>query len=73
VIPSLEVLDKKTKHTPDDHALTTQLGQGAQLLGIGLIDHIIIAGGQFMSFRQRGLLPESVTAPDRYPPSSSDA
>lgn len=57
----------------DDHALTTQLAQGARLLGIGLMDHLIVAGDRFTSFRQQGLLDESFTVQDRYPGSTTDA
>lgn len=57
----------------DDFALTTSLGQGARLLGIGLMDHLIIAGDRFTSFRQQGLLDESFTVQDRYPSTTTDA
>ena len=41
----------------DDLALTRQLAQGGRLIGIQVLDHLVIAGGGWVSLRQRGLLP----------------
>ncbi|NJM57241.1 MAG: DNA repair protein RadC [Synechococcales cyanobacterium RU_4_20] len=38
--------------SPEDLALTRQLLQGAQVLGLPLLDHLILGGGQFTSLRQ---------------------
>lgn len=43
--------------SPDDHHLTTQLVEGARLMGITILDHVIIAGDTFASCRERGLMP----------------
>jgi DNA repair protein RadC len=40
----------------DDIAITKQLSEAGKILGIPVYDHIIIGGGQFSSFAQRGLL-----------------
>jgi DNA repair protein RadC len=40
----------------DDIAITKQLSEAGRILGIPVYDHIIIGGGQFSSFAQRGLL-----------------
>jgi DNA repair protein RadC len=42
-----------------DITLTKQLVQAGSLLGIPLFDHLIIAAGQFISFKQLGLLPQA--------------
>lgn len=39
-----------------DKDLTRQIAQGATILGIKLLDHLIIAGEQFTSFANEGLL-----------------
>lgn len=39
--------------SPEDIALTRQLLQGAQFLGIPLLDHLILGNGDFASLRQR--------------------
>ncbi len=38
--------------SPEDMALTRQLLEGAQLLGIPLLDHLILGNGEFRSLRQ---------------------
>jgi len=38
--------------SPEDIALTRQLLEGAQLLGIPLLDHLILGHGEFRSLRQ---------------------
>ncbi len=38
--------------SPEDLVLTQQLLQGAQVLGLPLLDHLILGGGQFTSLRQ---------------------
>lgn len=43
----------------DDVEITGELFQCGKLLGIEIFDHLIIAGRQYVSLAQRGLLPES--------------
>jgi DNA repair protein RadC len=40
--------------SPDDRAITSRLARGAQLLGIELVDHVIIAAGGWSSLREAG-------------------
>ena len=40
----------------EDIAITRQLTEAGKILGIPVYDHVIIGGGQFSSFAQRGLL-----------------
>lgn len=47
----------------DDFALTRQLSQAGNLLGIRIVDHVVIAGSSFYSFREGGHL--STDASDR--------
>lgn len=42
--------------SPEDIALTRQLLQGAQVLGIPLLDHLILGNGDFISLRQKSQL-----------------
>ncbi len=42
--------------SPEDIALTTRCVAGAELLGITFLDHIIVAGEQYFSFLDAGLL-----------------
>jgi DNA repair protein RadC len=42
----------------NDLALTRQLAQGARLLGIKLLDHLVVGDGGYTSMRLRGQLPE---------------
>ncbi len=41
-----------TAPSPEDIALTQQLLEGALVLGLPLLDHLILGGGQFTSLRQ---------------------
>jgi len=41
----------------DDIHLTRQLASAGKALHIGVLDHLVIARGGFVSLRQRGLLP----------------
>jgi DNA repair protein RadC len=41
----------------DDVQLTRQLAHAGKALNIGILDHLVIASGGFVSLRQRGLLP----------------
>lgn len=47
--------------SPDDHALTRQLTQAGNLLGIRVVDHIVIAGSAFYSFRESGNIPDTTS------------
>jgi len=40
----------------DDIALTRRLGQVGDLVGIAIVDHLIVAGTTFVSFKQQGYL-----------------
>jgi len=40
----------------EDRALTYRLARSGEVLGIALVDHIVVGGGSFASFRQLGLL-----------------
>jgi DNA repair protein RadC len=40
----------------DDLALTERLVLAGQLLGVRVLDHVILAGREYFSFRDRGLL-----------------
>ena len=42
--------------SPDDIAITKELAQASKLLGIDLLDHVVIGGNRFASFKDRGLL-----------------
>lgn len=42
--------------SPDDFALTRQLIQAGNLLGVRMVDHVVIAGSGFYSFREGGHL-----------------
>ncbi len=38
----------------DDHALTRRLKEAAEILGIPLVDHVIVASGAYFSYADRG-------------------
>ncbi len=40
----------------DDQAITSKIKQACKLVDIQLLDHVIIAGGEFFSFADKGLL-----------------
>ncbi len=42
--------------SPEDAAVTRDLTQAAQLLGIDLLDHVVIGSEQFVSLKERGLM-----------------
>jgi DNA repair protein RadC len=42
--------------SPEDCALTERLKEGAKLLGVDLLDHVVVASGGYVSFRERGAL-----------------
>jgi DNA repair protein RadC len=42
--------------SPDDRETTRRIKAAGDLLGIPLLDHVIIGGAKFFSFRERGLL-----------------
>jgi DNA repair protein RadC len=44
--------------SPQDVALTAQIVEAGELLGIDVLDHVVIARGGHVSLRQRGLWPE---------------
>lgn len=47
--------------SPDDFALTRHLSQAGNLLGIRMVDHVIIAGSGFYSFREGGHISTDTT------------
>ena len=44
--------------SPEDIDITDKLVQAANLMGIELLDHVIIAGDTFLSMKQKGFIPE---------------
>ncbi|WP_242010571.1 JAB domain-containing protein [Acetobacter musti] len=42
--------------SPDDIAMTRQVGAAAAVLGLTIRDHIIVGNGQWLSFAEKGLL-----------------
>lgn len=42
--------------SPDDIAITRRLKEAGELLGVGLLDHLIIGDGNYTSLRERGYL-----------------
>src|SRR5690606_20140339 len=57
--PDISILHNRPSGDPTpsaaDVALTAQLVQAAQLLGIDLLDHLIVGHNQFRSLRRMGL------------------
>jgi DNA repair protein RadC len=41
--------------SPDDVAVTRAIVQAGKLLDVDVLDHLVIAGGQFVSLKERGL------------------
>lgn len=41
--------------SPEDVMVTTQVNQGARLLDLELLDHILVARGNWVSLREKGL------------------
>ena len=46
----------EVKPSADDQAITRKIKQACQLVDIQLLDHLIIAGGEFFSFADKGIL-----------------
>jgi DNA repair protein RadC len=44
-----------TTPSPDDVAVTRALVEAGKLLDIEILDHLILAGGRFISLKERGL------------------
>ena len=44
--------------SPEDLSITNQLYRAAQLMGIELLDHIIIAGNTFYSMKEQDILTD---------------
>ena len=42
--------------SPEDRETTKRIKAAGDLLGIPMVDHVIIGGEKFFSFRERGLL-----------------
>jgi DNA repair protein RadC len=40
--------------SPQDLAFTRQLIEGGRMLGVAVLDHLVVASGGFVSFKQRG-------------------
>ncbi len=59
--PSIIVAHNHPSQDPtpsqDDIAITKELAQAGKLLGIDLLDHVVIGGNRFSSFKDRRLLP----------------
>lgn len=43
--------------SPEDKEMTQRLAQAGRLLGIDLVDHVLVTGSDYFSFRENGLLP----------------
>ncbi len=43
--------------SPEDKDATRRLAKAGELLGVPLLDHVIVSGRGFFSFREHGLLP----------------
>jgi len=60
-VPHLVMVHNHPSGDPEpsvaDIALTKEIYQGARLLGLGLLDHVVIGGRRFVSFKDRGILP----------------
>ena len=60
--PSIIVIHNHPSQDPEpsreDISVTKELHQAAQLMGITLLDHIIIAGTKYLSLAERKLMPE---------------
>lgn len=46
----------EARPSPEDREVTRRLTKGGALLGIPVLDHIILAGLKFYSFREQGLI-----------------
>ena len=42
--------------SPEDVKITKELVEGGKLLGIDVLDHIVIAGSKYVSFKEKGLM-----------------
>jgi len=40
----------------DDVSITKKLVKGGDILGINVVDHIIIADSQYISFKEKGII-----------------
>ena len=47
----------RTTPSADDTALTRQLVEAADLLGIQIVDHVVIGGDGAVSLKEHGLMP----------------
>jgi len=45
-----------TTPSPEDKETTRRLVKAGELLGVPVLDHVIIAGDSFFSFREHGLI-----------------
>ncbi len=43
--------------SPEDVSVTRSIMQAAKLMDVGLVDHLIIGQGSYVSLRERGLMP----------------
>jgi DNA repair protein RadC len=42
--------------SPEDRTLTKRMKQAGELMGIDVIDHLIVAGERYLSFKEEGLM-----------------
>jgi DNA repair protein RadC len=42
--------------SPEDRAITRQLAEASQVIGVPILDHVIIGDGRYLSFAEAGLL-----------------
>ncbi len=44
--------------SPEDHEVTARLCAVGELVGIRVLDHVVIGDGCYVSFLERGLIPD---------------
>jgi DNA repair protein RadC len=49
----------ETAPSQEDRNVTSQIVKAGKLIGIPVLDHIIIAGDQYYSFAQKGLMGDN--------------
>ena len=63
VVPSIIICHNhpsgSAEPSPEDVAVTKQLAEAGELLGIKLLDHVVIGNQGIVSLKERGLLPGS--------------
>ena len=42
----------------DDVEITKRLAKACEIMGIGILDHIIVGGGKYFSFKEKNIMPK---------------